>query len=289
MEPEITIAICNHNMSDTLGESMNSILQHTDSRFEILVIDDASTDNSVEVLDRLNKEHARVRYRALEQDPSRRLGETRNISVKESDGDYVILQMDADDRYSQGIVDFVNIFKQIEEQTERQYYLKGNSINIARREFLLDYGPYRNLGIGGEDRDLWRRLFADDAIIWLDHEPFWEEIQDYKTSPLDKIKRDFTIKTADFQVGVTFKSCLRYSIENKSSLYLCQDLLTLPLAYLYAQQKLQYDTPEKFREKRQLSQTIQDQRETLDEVERELGVDIDRAELSDRGLELFYG
>ncbi len=201
-----TVAMCNLNNAETLEESLESILSQTDSRFEIVVVDDGSTDGSLERL--REYEHEEECVRVIEGD-NENLGEARNHSFRESRGDHIIESMDLDDRYDEGIPDFVRIYDALREKLDHGIYLKGKSINIAPKELLLEY-PYRSMGYG-EDKDLWRRLFADDRIIWLEHESFCETIREEYTQT-DRMRNQFDMTIVRFRSGVSPESFVAYSL-----------------------------------------------------------------------------
>lgn len=169
--PKYSICICNHNMADTLERALSSVLEQLNDDYEVLVIDDGSVDNSVKILRDLSLKYSLLRYIELKRDNKRKLGETRNISVREAYGEYVILHVDADDEWEPYIKDFVEVFRRIEACLERDVLLSGQQINIAKKSFLLKHGPYKNVHMF-EDRDLWMRLAAIDVYIPLAHKVF---------------------------------------------------------------------------------------------------------------------
>ncbi len=158
-------------MADTLERALTSVASQLDEDYEILVVDDGSTDDSVEVAKRVASGFPFIRFIELPRDRERKLGETRNISVREANGEYVILHVDADDVWEPFIKDFVSVFHRLESCMGRDVLLSGQQINIGKRDFLLEHGPYRNTG-RLEDRDLWSRLAAIDSYIPLDHRVF---------------------------------------------------------------------------------------------------------------------
>lgn len=277
--------MCNLNNDDTLEESLRSVADQLDDRFEIIIVDDGSTDGSLETLNKLEAENSQLR---VVDGSNNNLAEARNQSFREAEGDYILESMDLDDKYSEGILDFVEVFEQIDSQIDDQIYLKGKSINIASRDLLLRY-PYRSLGYG-EDRDLWRRLFANDNIIWLDHEPFYEVMrEDYRLR--EHIRNVFNIIVVDFRSGISFWSFLSYSLRNirrepRTNLFrLCASLF----AFLIAISRGRYTgLSEEYRQMGALDQSISNQSVSLAELEEQRGITIDRSRLSNRGEDLFY-
>lgn len=163
--------MCNYNMADTLERSLVSLMDQLDESFEVVIADDGSTDSSVHVIRELQKKYGALRLIELERDPARKLGLTRNISISNARGDYVLLHLDCDDVFGPYLKDFVEVFHRIERCLKRDILLSGQHINMAKREFLLERGPYRNL-YRGEDRDLWSRLAAVNAYLPFDHVDF---------------------------------------------------------------------------------------------------------------------
>lgn len=290
-----SIAVCNYNMADTLEKSLRSILDQIDERFEVVVIDGGSDDGSVRILKDLSMEYGALRVVELDSDPSRHLGADRQRSIEEARGDYVLPQLDADDRYLPILSDFVEIYQQLSSDIDSSFYLSGKGLNIGPRELLVDV-PYRNIR-SGEDRDLWRRLFAEESIIWLQHAEVCEEIG-YHFDLREQLERDYEVKVSDFQVGLDFWSCMRWALTQESYGILIRhrgglervaktgyDLATFPLAYLDARNRPQYDTPPKFQKRGTLERVIADNRMTLSEIEETYDISLDRSALSDLGRE----
>ena len=84
-------------MSETLEQSLQSIFCQIDPSYEVIVIDDGSTDNSLEILHNLQDIYPTLRVIPLLRDSRRKLGETRNVSIRAARGEFVLLHIDADD------------------------------------------------------------------------------------------------------------------------------------------------------------------------------------------------
>jgi glycosyltransferase involved in cell wall biosynthesis len=286
-------------MVETLEQSLRSILNQVDpAQFEIILVDGGSTDGSTNILRSLETEYSNLRTILNRGDEYEQLGGDRNISFEESRGEYVLESLDTDDRYFDGIIkDFVDIYHQLESGVEDPFFLSGTGINMAPRELLLDV-PYYDLG-GAEDRDLWRRLFARDALVWLEHGPVSEEIG-YHMSLTDELRRDIHGKMCDFQSGITLSSALMWSLYHERHSILERDrgpvlntikkpydFLSHIYAYLNAPSREKHEAAPGFEKKGALEQRIAEERATLPELADRFGVDIDTSEFSDAGQKAF--
>lgn len=297
--PVYSIAVCNYNMTETLERSLRSMLNQVDDRFEVVVVDGGSTDGSRALLQELETEYAQLKAVLDRSDECDFLGGDRNISFEESNGEYVLESLDSDDQYFDGIIeDFVDIYHQLEAGVDDPFFLSGTGINMAPRELLLDV-PYYDLG-GAEDRDLWRRLFARDALLWLDHGPVSEEIG-YHMDFADEIRRDIHGKICDFQSGITLRSALRWSIAHDRHFILEEDRGLLRNnakrlwdfgSHLYAYAKAigreKHEAPAEFRRKGTLERRIAHERATFPELADRVGVDPDPSRFSPGGREAYW-
>lgn len=285
--PQYSIAICNYNMGNTIEEAIESILRQVDERFEVVVVDDGSTDQSVEVLRRMARSEDALRVIELPPSRNRKLGATRNISVHAADGDYVLLHLDADDTFAEGITDVVDVFEAVNEHINHDFYFTSCGFGIGKREFLLDYGPYRNLPVGGEDQDMWRRLLADDVFIRIDSEDLYKVNRGKKTR-WALAKRWFRVAVSNFQTGISYRSYLSWSHQNRTPLgFLYDFILCAPIAYAVAKTRKSYSLPTEFREKGIADDRLRKESISLRELESEFGFQIED-DLSERAKELFY-
>ena len=169
--PIYSICVPNLNMGNTLEAALISVLSQIDSRFEVVVIDDGSTDDSIEKFEKLKELYPNLRTKYLQKDPSRTLAETRNISVREAKGEYCLLHIDCDDIWEPYLLDFIKVFHDIEKLLGDDVLICGHQVNMGKRSFLLEHGPYK-FGHMVEDRDMWYRLAVINKFIPLDHVVF---------------------------------------------------------------------------------------------------------------------
>src|SRR6185369_13086080 len=93
MTPRVTVVMSVYNGERYLAEAIDSILAQTYRDFELLVIDDASTDRTAEIVAKYHDERIRV----LRNDTNRGLTVSLNIGLGAARGE-LIARHDADDR-----------------------------------------------------------------------------------------------------------------------------------------------------------------------------------------------
>lgn len=276
-----TIAVCNYNMAETIERSLRSILDQIDDRFEVLVIDDGSTDGSIRIIQNLIQESDQLR---LIVSNNQNIGEARQDAINHAAGEYVLPQLDADDVYDPVIPDFVELYHQIESKLGRSFFLKGRSLNMAPTE-LLESIPYRSLGYG-EDKDLWRRLFAADAVVWIDHESPCRTIG-YNRNLLSRIEVTYKISKVQFQSGVTFGSFVKDRLLNHSLRSFIQALMS-PLAYADAVRQGRLDLPKGYEQYGRLKRKIASESVNVEEIEQKFDIEIDHSAFSETGQEILF-
>lgn len=93
MTPTVTVLIPNYNNEPYIKECFDSIYEQTFKQFDVLVVDDSSTDNSVNlILEYQNK----IKLKVIKKDCNTGIIDTLNIGLKKINSDYII-RMDADD------------------------------------------------------------------------------------------------------------------------------------------------------------------------------------------------
>ena len=90
MNPAVSVVIITYNKADTVGQAIESVLRQTYADYEILVVDDGSTDNTAEVVGRYG---SRVRYLLKKNGGT---GSARNLGLDQARGRYVAF-LDGDD------------------------------------------------------------------------------------------------------------------------------------------------------------------------------------------------
>ncbi len=92
MQPLITVYITNFNYCQYIRQAIESVLSQTCKDFELLIIDDGSTDNSREIIEEY-REHPKIK---IIYQKNRGLNYSNNIAMRTATGKY-LMRLDADD------------------------------------------------------------------------------------------------------------------------------------------------------------------------------------------------
>ena len=91
MPPLVSVIIPTYNCAPYLAEAIDSVLLHVGVNMEIIVVDDGSTDNTKEVVE---KYRDRITY--ITHVPGRGASAARNLGIRHASGEWIAFQ-DADD------------------------------------------------------------------------------------------------------------------------------------------------------------------------------------------------
>lgn len=138
--PAVTVLLPFYNAESALAESVESVLSQTFTDFELLLVDDGSTDDSPATAERFARADSRVRIHSRGE--NRGLAATLNEGIAEARGRFVA-RMDADDRCLPG-----RLARQLE-------YLEDN-------EEVDMVGAF--VEVFGKRRAIWRFPTSDRSI-----------------------------------------------------------------------------------------------------------------------------
>ena len=92
--PTVSIVIPTYNRADLIARSIQSVLNQSYPDFEVIVVDDGSTDGTKEVVENFNDK--RIKYIRLNN--NRGAGAARNVGIRSSMGKFIAFQ-DSDDMW----------------------------------------------------------------------------------------------------------------------------------------------------------------------------------------------
>ena len=93
-KPTVSVVIPTHNRAHLIGWTIQSVLNQTYQDFEIIVVDDASSDNTEEIVSNIKDD--RIRY--IRHEKNKGAPAARNTGIKAAKGEYIAFQ-DSDDEW----------------------------------------------------------------------------------------------------------------------------------------------------------------------------------------------
>lgn len=131
---KLSIVIPVYNEKDTLEEIVRLVKEVTDIEKEIILVDDASTDGTKDILKRMESEQPdlKVFYKPV----NKGKGDTLSVGFKQTTGDYVIVQ-DADLEYNPQ--DYKKLLRALEEEDVSVVYgsrFSGNYKDMSNLHYM---------------------------------------------------------------------------------------------------------------------------------------------------------
>jgi glycosyltransferase involved in cell wall biosynthesis len=260
----VSVVIPNYNREALVGDTISNLLAQTLPPWEIIVVDDGSTDKSVEVIRSFG---TKVK---LIQQPNQGTGTARNAGLKIATGEFVQFQ-DSDDLYSKNkleaqaklleqsgadiafspwvklriegrSVSFENHVLQQKMPPARLslpcWWLRGWSTVfqslLFRRSFLKQVGWYRTDLLPSEDTEFFFRLLTSSPRVAFSAQP----VTLYRVHSVNKITQDEG--TSKAHRIIDWARCLKFMMERWDSCGLKPDAMTRLIFLAGARKHLRY-------------------------------------------------
>ena len=130
--PAVSIIVPMYNVEKYIGECLDSILAQTFADYELLVVDDCSTDKSCEIVESyIPKFNGRLQLTKSEKNSGGRPGIPRNIAIELAQGEYIMF-VDSDDAITPtALEELYPIAKRFDADllvTQRYYEVDGDTL-----------------------------------------------------------------------------------------------------------------------------------------------------------------
>ena len=135
---KISVIIPVYNVYDYLDKCLSSLVNQTDTNFEVIIVNDGSTDDSQKIIDKYVSENANMHSYIKENGG---LASARNYGLKKATGDYILF-LDSDDYYELNTIEVLKKEAQNDDDiiTFQMYIDENNKIteqNIEMEEFVF--------------------------------------------------------------------------------------------------------------------------------------------------------
>ncbi len=94
--PLISVLMCNYNYGNYIGEAIESVLDQDYKNIEIIIVDDKSTDNSLEVIDSYTQKNPNIKFVLKAKNKNEGICYARNDALRMANGEYILF-LDSDD------------------------------------------------------------------------------------------------------------------------------------------------------------------------------------------------
>jgi len=208
LNPLVSIIIPTYNRAHLIGETLDSVLAQTYIKWECIIVDDGSTDDTAEVLKRYLQKDSRFQYHHRPHDRLKGANACRNHGFELSKGEY-INWFDDDDLMHPN-----KLFMQVNE-------LKKNKLNFTVCQTMVFQNNLKNL-IGHRSVN----IFSDNnfydyltqKIVWMTGSAVWKK--EFLNTLNYLFDEDLqAAQEWEFHCRV-LSFCENYSVINKSLVYI---------------------------------------------------------------------
>ena len=99
-----SVIIPTHNSENYVNSIINDILCQTNKNFELIIVDDCSIDNTIDIIIDILKNYKDLNYNIIKTKTNIKAGMARNIGINVSSGEYIIF-IDSDDNIDHLLID----------------------------------------------------------------------------------------------------------------------------------------------------------------------------------------
>ena len=253
MPPLVSVIIPIYNMESFLAETLQSVLASTYPHFEVILVDDGSTDKSVDIAQSFVDNDPRVHlFRQENAGPCR----ARNRAVQESKGKY-IFPHDADDLLAPHFlsdavavleaqpevklvcptIEFIGARKGIWQLPAFDRHLLARRNHIAacalyRRTDFDRVGGYCEEMVAREDWDFWIAMLKDGGeVVRLPEVGYWYRVRSGSKRFRDRKRNAHVIQMLNRRHAAFFERELGGPLRRMRSWSRCINFFTRPFRY----------------------------------------------------------
>lgn len=235
MNPKISVIMGIYNCASTLDEALNSLLTQTFQDFEVIMCDDASSDNTFEVAAKYVDMYP-DKFVLIKNDKNLGLNKTLNKCLKIAKGEY-IARMDGDDislpeRFQKQIAaleanpQFAVVSSPMIHFDENGDWKTGKAIEFPEKKDFIKHSPFFShaaaiiridvfLEVGGYSEDK-RTMRFEDCNLW--YKIYAHGYKGFNlTEPLYKMRDDvnaFKRKTLKSRLNAVYVQFTGYKMNN---------------------------------------------------------------------------
>ena len=162
---KFSILVPVYNVEQYFEQCLQSLLNQTYKDFEVILVDDGSTDSSGKICDRYQTEYPEI-IKVVHKE-NQGLISARRVGIKEALGDYCIF-VDSDDLIENTLLEVLDTFI-AKNKTDVLLYSFTYYRNNKKSEKYRQYEDYGKIWSNGEKSELYEKLlFSNDVTpVWI--------------------------------------------------------------------------------------------------------------------------
>ena len=129
MEQKFTIITASYNYENLIKETIESVLTQTYTNWEMIIVDDGSKDNSIEVIKEYCQKDARIKLYTHPKNQNKGLIETIKLGIQKTNTDWIVF-LESDDTITPNYLE--KKLKVIKENPEVKFIF--NDVNLFGNE-----------------------------------------------------------------------------------------------------------------------------------------------------------
>ena len=147
----VSVLMVNYNHADTIEKAVKSVLNQTYPKVQLIIVDDGSTDDSVEIVKNIKDS----RIELYEENVNRQICAVTNIGMQKVRGEY-FARIDSDDLWEENKLEIQ--LKYLKEHPEHEICFTHASI-IDERDQIIDSDLERLYAVTYEKQEEWLETF----------------------------------------------------------------------------------------------------------------------------------
>lgn len=171
---KISVVVPVYNSEKYISYCVKSVISQTYENWELILVDDGSTDNSLEILKDLAKKDSRI-YLIHQENAGP--GRARNVGIFHASGEYIVF-LDSDDRINKDYLSLLSqknedvVFIDVNQTDEKFHILKKeymSSFKNLSKDALLRQQMTGKINWGGVRKAVKRKLLLNNMIEFSEH------------------------------------------------------------------------------------------------------------------------
>lgn len=178
-EPIVSIIIPLYNSQSDIIDCLKSILKQTYDKYEIIIIDDGSTDNSVVLVAEFINEHPEIQFKFFQQDNSGP-SKARNMGILNSTGELIAF-IDSDDEWRPNKLEsIVRVFE------DKEIVLASSLYSIGYNEIFKNVDD--SIRVISVNKLLFKNFFITSGVVCRA-----SVLQNYKFCETQRYSEDYRL------------------------------------------------------------------------------------------------